>query len=87
VSVVCPCKPLEISLTDLISGGPATASFGAPLSWSETPQTARPDGHEMSFVEAITGVSENMFLTILLPDILFRLPFKKWAPQASFETI
>jgi len=31
----------------------------------------------MSFVEAITGVSEHMFLTILLPDILFRLPFKK----------
>lgn len=32
----------------------------------------------MSFVEAITGVSENMFLTIALPDVLlFNLPMKK----------
>jgi hypothetical protein len=32
----------------------------------------------MSFVEAITGVSENMFLTIAVPDVLlFNLPFKK----------
>jgi hypothetical protein len=56
----------------------ATASFGAPLSWSPDTKTALPEGHDMSFVEAITGVSENMFLTIAVPDVLlFNLPFKK----------
>jgi hypothetical protein len=64
--------------TDLTRRYTATASFGAPLSWSPDTKAALPEGHDMSFVEAITGVSENMFLTIAVPDVLlFNLPFKK----------
>lgn len=64
--------------TDLPIRLSATASFGAPLSWSPDTKAALPEGHDMSFVEAITGVSENMFLTIAVPDVLlFNLPFKK----------
>ena len=68
----------RIELTLASTRSKATASFGAPLSWSPDTKAALPEGHDMSFVEAITGVSENMFLTIALPDVLlFNLPMKK----------
>jgi hypothetical protein len=89
---------LKMALTVL-----ATASFGAPLTWSDSssslpgsPQNVNVagtagmtekereekrelmgKGRELTFVQAITGVSENIFLMILLPKWLRWLPFKK----------
>lgn len=57
----------------------SVASFGAPLRWSdvEDREALRATGHELSFVEAITGVSRHLLLSILLPKSLHSLPIKR----------
>ncbi|GHJ86552.1 hypothetical protein NliqN6_2954 [Naganishia liquefaciens] len=55
----------------------STASFGAPLSWKQDPQASRPAGHEMSFVEAISEVSENIFWLLAMPKFVYKLPIPK----------
>lgn len=47
----------------------ATASFGAPLSWKQDPKESRGEGYEMSFVEAISEVSENIFWLLAMPKV------------------
>ncbi|KAJ9116983.1 hypothetical protein QFC22_004641 [Naganishia vaughanmartiniae] len=53
----------------------ATASFGAPLGPQQDKETAT--GHGMSFVEAISYVSENIFWLLALPKFAYKLPIAK----------
>ncbi|KAI5452820.1 hypothetical protein NCC49_000565 [Naganishia albida] len=55
----------------------STASFGAPLSWKQDPKESRGVGHEMSFVEAISEVSENIFWLLAMPKFVYKLPIRK----------
>jgi hypothetical protein len=63
------CKLSHFLVDQLLTITPATASFGAPLSWKQDPKESRAAGHEMSFVEAISEVSENIFWLLAMPEV------------------
>ncbi|KAJ9113869.1 hypothetical protein QFC19_000062 [Naganishia cerealis] len=65
---------LAVLVADRTASSVATASFGAPLGPQKDNETT---AHGMSFVEAISYVSENIFWLLALPKIVYKLPIAK----------
>ncbi|KXN87270.1 Leukotriene-B4 omega-hydroxylase 3, partial [Leucoagaricus sp. SymC.cos] len=51
----------------------ARCAFGMPVSWASVDTS---EGEDMSFTEAITVAAETIIANLMLPDWMFKLPFK-----------